>query len=333
MKFIHYTPNIIPPQFPAWNRAATSTNQADPFCNCEAWQLSFQDAFSPNRKLLYAEYSGSVCVFAEFAFSPNRIFLTPVESHWFFGSPLLGPDAVDILHNSFGFLEKNYGRTFPLFALGGVRPQGRLARRLFKAFGKTFTFYLHATGEQGCASLNGGVEGFLGRRSANHRAKVRKQARRVAEAGVCFERVQPASSKEASAAYQRIIAIERQSWKGIDQCGMTESPSKEFYDIMLQRLSATRSARIIFARHEDNDIGFIFGSMAGKIYRGQQFSYDNTWRHAGLGNVLQLEKVRWLCEQGAKRYDMGPVTGPKMDYKRHWTEKHIPVETWILERN
>ena len=332
MKFIDYSPNITSPQFPSWTRAAISTNQADPFCNGEAWQLSFQDAFSPKRRLLYAEYDGSVCIFAEFALSGRRIFLTPVESHWFFGCPLLGRDAVAILHNSFAFLEKSYGRNFPCFVFGGIRPRGVLARRLFASFGSRFTFYLHADGVQGCASLQGGVEGFLGRRSANHRAKVRKQMRRATEAGVTFERVIPANGLEASAAYRRIIAIERASWKGMEKCGMAESPSREFYDIMLQRLSVTGAARIIFARHEERDIGFIFGSMAGNIYRGQQFSFDDAWRKAGIGNVLQMEKVRWLCETGAKRYDMGPVTGPRMEYKLHWTEKRLPVETWIIEK-
>ena len=39
---------------------------------------------------------------------------------------------------------------------------------------------------------------------------------------------------------------------------------------------------------------------------------------ASIGNLLQLEQVRWLCEEGVERYDMGPV----MDYKRSWMETH-----------
>jgi CelD/BcsL family acetyltransferase involved in cellulose biosynthesis len=43
---------------------------------------------------------------------------------------------------------------------------------------------------------------------------------------------------------------------------------------------------------------------------------------------MQLEKIRWLCEEGVSRYDMGPL----MDYKRHWTEKKAVVETRVLMR-
>ena len=45
-----------------------------------------------------------------------------------------------------------------------------------------------------------------------------------------------------------------------------------------------------------------------------------------LGNLLQLEQIRWLCEEGADRYDMGP----QMDYKRHWTEITTRIEARLL---
>ena len=54
------------------------------------------------------------------------------------------------------------------------------------------------------------------------------------------------------------------------------------------------------------------------MYRGQQFSFVDTWRSESIGNLLQLEQLRWLCEEGVPRYDMGPM----MDYKRSWTETH-----------
>jgi hypothetical protein len=47
---------------------------------------------------------------------------------------------------------------------------------------------------------------------------------------------------------------------------------------------------------------------------------------------MQIEQIRWLCEEKAKRYDMGPLDGPRMGYKTHWTEKTMPIQTWILER-
>jgi CelD/BcsL family acetyltransferase involved in cellulose biosynthesis len=159
-----------------------------------------------------------------------------------------------------------------------------------------------------------------------------KEFRRAASEGIYFERYAPSSASEAEAIYSRIITVEFSSWKGIGHCGMAEPPSRQFYDIMLRRLSVSRQGRIIFARHEDKDIGFIFGGKAGNVYRGQQFSYADDWKSFSIGNLMQLEQIRWLCEEGAKRYDMGPLVGPRMGYKTHWTEKTMPIQTWILER-
>ena len=45
-----------------------------------------------------------------------------------------------------------------------------------------------------------------------------------------FERCVPADVAAAAAVYARMLAVEEQSWKGIGECGMTKSPSREFYD-------------------------------------------------------------------------------------------------------
>ena len=83
----------------------------------------------------------------------------------------------------------------------------------------------------------------------------------------------------------------------------------------------------MFARHAGEDIGYIFGSLAGQVYRGQQFSYADNWASYSIGNLLQLEQIRWLSEEQILRYDMGPM----MDYKRHWTEQRRVVEAWVLQ--
>lgn len=99
----------------------------------------------------------------------------------------------------------------------------------------------------------------------------------------------------------------------------------------IRRLAAQGTARVMFARHEGQDIGFIFGGMLGPCYRGQQFSYDAAWKALSIGNLLQVEQIRWLCEEGAVRYDMGTASGEPMAYKLHWTEAHPTSQTWFLQ--
>jgi len=47
---------------------------------------------------------------------------------------------------------------------------------------------------------------------------------------------------------------------------------------------------------------------------------------------MQFEQLKWLCEEKAVRYDMGPIVGQAMEYKAHWTEKRIPFQCWRLEK-
>ncbi|BCS89566.1 hypothetical protein PSDVSF_28080 [Pseudodesulfovibrio sediminis] len=292
--------------------------------------MAFHDAFSPDRRILIVSRSNSLVALAEHVSPQGETYLTPIESHWFFGCPLLGSQAVQLFNGLMDDIARLYAPAFPQIVISGIRPGGALSQRLIRTFIDRFDIYLHSSGAQCAASLAGGVDGYLSRRSGNHRKKLRKQARKALEQGVSFERVAPASAEEAETTYARMIAVELKSWKGIGKCGMAETPAKEFYDFLLKRLASAQSGRVIFARHDNKDIGFIFGGMAGRIYRGQQFSYDEAWKHYSIGNIMQLEQIRWLCQEKAKRYDMGPLVGPKMAYKNHWTEKEIRLQTWIL---
>ena len=298
-----------------WQRAALYSGQADPFCCLPAWQLSFHEVFAPERQLMVWHEPGrvvdSVLVLAEQTFSPDSILLTPIDTLWFFSSPLLGPHSVDMLARAMSELAALYHPYFPRIVISGLQPGGATSRRLLQVFGSSFDFFIHSETVQSAASLDGGLDGFLSRRSASHRAKLVKGHRRAKERGITYERYVPACAAEGQAVFERMLAVEEESWKGQGQCGMTEEPARSFYGAMLRRLAPARAARIMFARHEDRDVGFIFGGMAGGIYRGQQFSYDRHWRDAGIGNLLQLEQVA-------------------MGYKEHWTEKRLPIQAWLM---
>lgn len=324
--------DLCPHNFSQWLKLAQSTNQADPFCCSPIWQLSFHDAFCPERRLLIREEANCVLAFAEYILPEGKILLAPIESHWFFGNPLLGSDSVDLLDEMIPFLEKFYKPHFPFIAISGIRPNGTFYNSLKRKFSSKFEFTLYSSGVQCGASLKGGVDGYLSRRSADHRRKLTKYYKRATEMGVSFERILFASGLDYETTYSRILSVELSSWKGIGKCGMAEEPGKDFYKTLLKWLSLSNDARVILAKHEGKDIGFILGGKSGNIYRGQQFSYDEGWRKHSIGNLMQLEQIKWLCEEKASRYDMGPLIGPKMEYKSHWTEKRFKTETWILEK-
>ena len=315
-----------------WNRAALNSRQADPFCCLPVWQLSFHEAYSPYRRLLIRESTNNVIAFAEKVFSPKSIYLTPIEPHWFFGSPLLGKHVVELFSDALVDIEKAYVSTYPKIVISGIRPNGSLFQNLTRKLGSRYEFIRLNSGIQCSASLADGLDGFLSRRSGNFRRKLKKLSNKTLGAGITFEHHMPGSDDEADDIYARMLSVELSSWKGTGQCGMAEPGPKKFYEVMIKRLAAWKDARVIFARHEGNDIGFIFGGMAGPTYRGQQFSFDEQWRSASIGNILQMKQIEWLCEENAKRYDMGPLLGRGMAYKSHWTDKNHKIETWVLEK-
>lgn len=298
-----------------WNLLAAQSTPADPFCCRTEWQLSFHEAFAPRRRLHLIAAGDSMIAFAGFEHG-----LEPVESHWHFACPLLGPHAVELLA---AFASR---QRVPNVVLGGLLTGSPLLEDVTARMRARYDIHRLATETMVCASLEGGFDGYLARRSPRWRRNLRQAARRAQLRGVGFERCVPRAPEQVAAVYERMLAVERGSWKGIGSCGMAEPPSRLFYAAMLRRLAQSAGGRVMFARHQGRDIGFIFGGLAGSTYRGQQFSYVDDWHAFSIGNLLQVEQIRWLCEDGVVRYDMGP----NMPYKRHWTELAVPIEVWLL---
>jgi hypothetical protein len=318
--------------YPEWGRLAAADEACDPFCCTSAWQLAFHEAFSPERRLLIESTPSGAAAFAEKIFLPRRIVLTPLEPHWFFACPILGVDALDLLEAVMTFAATAYAPDFPEILLGGLHAGGALLSRVRRRFAPSFQLRMYPPAQevQCAASLAGGMDGFLSRRSAHLRKNLRNAERKAKAAGIHFLRVQPQTLAEADAVYARMLDVEQRSWKGLNHCGMAEPPAIDFYKAMLRRLALTGDARVMLARAADEDIGFIFGGMCAGIYRGQQFSFDDAWARFSVGSLMQEEQVRWLCEEGARRYDLGPLLGYRMDYKRYWTELEFPIEAWFL---
>jgi CelD/BcsL family acetyltransferase involved in cellulose biosynthesis len=175
------------------------------------------------------------------------------------------------------------------------------------------------------ASLTRGPDGFLSRRTRKFRENLKRASRKGEDAGIYFERCQVFEQTEAEAAYARMVAVENKSWKGLEKCGMTEEPYCTFYREVYKRMCRNGAGISIFARHEDEDIGFVMGGIDGTCYRGQQFTYQNQWAPHSVGNLLQWKMIQWLCELGIDRYDMGSI----LEYKTHWAEIETRSHTLV----
>lgn len=309
--------------FTRWKRLALVSRQADPCCCAPAWNLAYHQIFHPEEHAFAAFSEDAQVSFYESRLQNGSTTWLPLEDSWMFSQPLLGFDSLELLKELLAS-----SKDTPIIVLGGVRENSALARGLFLGFSSHFNFFRAEAATLCAASLFGGLDGWLARRSGNFRSKLKKALRNSSR--ITYEKHVPTNREEAAKIYERMLKVEEKSWKGIHHCGMAESPSREFYGELLAILSENGHARIIIAKDEAKDIGYIFGSCLEGFYRGQQFSFDQEYAPFSLGNLLQYQKIKWLCEDAIARYDMGPITGPRMGYKAHWTEERIEINTWIM---
>lgn len=172
------------------------------------------------------------------------------------------------------------------------------------------------------ASLEGGFDGYLARRSSPFRRGLRRASQKAEQAGLELVEVRADDRRSAEEIYERCVAVERESHKGRKLDGLLGSSMQEFYRDMSLRLSDREAMRVRFARLDDRDVGFLLGADWERSYRALQCSYDAKYSELSIGKLLQQAQIRALCEEGVLRYDLGS----DVPYKRSWGES---VETGL----
>jgi hypothetical protein len=289
----------------------------DPYCSRSEWVLSFHAAFAPQRAVFaFRDAAGpDGASYVLLAGEPDArlgFLVQPLEHLWGLASPLVGPDAAGLLGRLLTAGVFPAGAHLLLFGLPLDRDW---LTALAGALPASHGLGLVGTTDRRVASLEGGLEGFLGRRPANVRRNLRKARHRAERAGLQFERVAVTADTFAET-YRRIVAIERRSWKSATGNGVDRGPMKRFYERMIPRLLRRDAFRLIVARRGDEELGYVHGGTVGRHFRGLQFSFVDDERALSVGNLLQVEMVRWLCEDGFTTYDLGMV----VPYKERWAE-------------
>ncbi len=305
----------------AFDDAVLATPGIDHFCSASAWVLAAHAALMGPRTPWILRGDDGWIATARAARGDGR-FVEPLELSWGLACPLAGPDPAALAE---AFIAAAAARDdWDGLLVAGLPPGGALERALLRALpGRWRRGHGVETGR--CvASLDGGLDGFLDRRSRNFRKALRAAERDVAAAGVGFEEVVARDAAAADAAMARVVDVERRSWKGQAGVGVDQGPMGDFYAHMARRLAASGRLRLVMARQGDRDVGFILGGVLGDTYRGLQFSHDARLRHLSLGNVLQRQQVERLVAEGIRRYDLGTT----MEYKERWADG--PVVTRLL---
>ena len=298
--------------------------QLDRYCSRTEWILPFHRAFHPERELcLYRSSQGFLALASNHHPGIGR-HLEALECMWGFGCPLVGPGAAGLLEEVLaGWPDHPFG---PPVVLTGVPLTGPLARELVERLHRFYELRIVDLVSRYAASLEGGIDGYLSRRSSAFRRNLRSARRKVGASGIRFRRVGAVSSRDLPELYRRILRIERLSWKAGSANPADQGCMKEFYSEMLPRLARRDGLRVIFAERDGRDVGYVDGAVVGDHYRGLQFSFDVRLSKLSLGNVLQYQMLTWLCEDGFATYDLGSQSA----YKRRWAEEGPPTATVLL---
>jgi hypothetical protein len=253
-------------------------------------------------------------------------YIEPVELAWGLASPLIGAQPELLVEEVVPVLAGH--RDWQLAILAGLTVSGPQRRALDASLPPRWERRRGQPTVRHVASLAGGLDGFLARRSRDLRKSLRKAERAAAAEGITFESVRVYDGAAATALYERIQAVEARSWKAREGVGIHAGPMRAFYAAMLPRLAALGQQRTMFARRADRDVGYILGAVMGGEYRGLQFSYDAELAQVGLGGVMQIHQIGELCRDGVARYDLGT----EMSYKRRWAEELMETEMLVLVR-
>ncbi|MBT8494011.1 MAG: GNAT family N-acetyltransferase [Deltaproteobacteria bacterium] len=294
---------------------ALASEGIDRFCSTSDWTLPAHEALMPPRELVVARDHDRYFVGAARTLDDGMRLWEPLEASWALASPFLGLSEPKHAVAVVDWLAGQSG--WDVLIASGLLQGSWLLQQVGSQLAARFSLRIADMTPRYVVDLGPGVEAFLARRSRNFRRSLTKARARCLREGVSFESAHARSGPEGLEVFERLLAVERKSWKSREGAGIDQGRMGEFYRAMSERLGAAGRHRCWFARHGDDDIGYVLGAVRGECYRGLQFSYDDEHARLSLGNVMQLEQMHHLFAEGVTHYDLGS----EAHYKQRWADR------------
>ena len=322
----HLTLAELDRQWSEFERAVDRTPEIDRWCSGLDWVLPVHAGFGPGAKaepLVLTDGSGWA-VLARYRLGGGRRVIAGLEPLWGFASPLVGPDPGALADRVARVLAAEPWDQLVLPGMPELVSDASFPMRVATALAQLGPVGMGAGIVRQVADLDGGYEPWWARRSPRFRRNLSQAGRRAESAGL---EVEDASNDPG--VFERIVAVERRSWKGRDDTGITAPEMLVTYRAMTARLQARGRLRVLLARRGGADVGYILGGVRAGIYRGLQLSYAREAAELSVGHLLQHHQLRALCRHGeATTYDLGMDLG----YKARWADRAVPTFTLVVNR-
>lgn len=312
--------------FELWKAACRGRQDLDRFCSSPLWCLPLNEAF-PNGGSVFvytdSQDTGDLAVFSERQVRGGTLVM-PLDGMWLLGAPLLGKNSDLLLSKLVKYWATNPVQGIRQIMISGLYQQSPL-------YHSEIWSHLHAWSAEPSgrmvASLEGGMDGFMSRRSKNFRSRLRRMVKAAEKDGFLVEFMpQRLDAGPAAALMDRIFRLETESWKGRSGSGIDSGGMRRFYEKMVPALAGEGRLRGLFLTRDGQDMAYLFGAYFDDYFRGLQFSYQAD-ESLGLGNVCQYHMLERLVEQGCTHYDLGQA----MKYKRRWAEHEIDSKTYVFQ--
>lgn len=308
--------------------AVRATPDVDRFCSSSFWILPAWRAFLSDHRLWAHESEHGFVTLGVGNDRSLGTYVHPLEASWALACPLVGSDP-GALTRQFVDQCRNSSIQWDILFLSGISPDSVQFHELIRGFRGHYSLGLGPTSKRRVASLQGGMEGFLSRRSSSFRSNLRRARRKGEDAGIQVDFIDRATPEQAAGElFDRALAVEHNSWKADADTGIIDGPMKQFYREMLPRLARRDALRFLFLTLDDLDVAYCFGGVFDSDFRGLQMSYHDDYGDYSPGNLAQLHMIERLCEEGIERYDLGS----DMEYKKRWGEQGIETLAVIVRR-
>jgi hypothetical protein len=298
-----------------WEAAAARAVLADKYCSSPFWGVSLAGAFHGRGEMFVYQEGADLAIFQELDVEGGRLVM-PCDMMWCLGSPILAQDASDFLARLCNYWNEVGGGVRQVTVGGLFEDNPIWSSPVWMAYPH---WNLTGAGRQ-VASLEGGLDGFMSRRSVNFRSRLRRAVKKARREGICAE-YWPHSADQITTLglLDRAMKIEARSWKGLAGQGVDRGQMNSFYRRMLPLLAGQGRLRGLFLKRDGQDLSYLFGAAFAGYFRGLQFSHLETEAES-LGNVGQWKMLQHLVEEGCQSYDLGQA----MAYKTRWAETNIP---------
>ncbi len=304
-----------------WDAAVDVTPDVDTFCSSSIWSFSAATSFPEVAAPIVVGDGRAFCGLRATTTVEGVRLLVGLDPVWGFATPLVGPPMEAAVMLAARLAQE----PFDLAVVAAQREDMVLTGCVARVLDQDFQLFRGPVEHRLRVDLTGGVEPWFARRSPRFRQRLRRLRRDAVAGGVEIDDV---SAQPPDEAFDRILAIESHSWKGEADTGLTSPDLADFYRQICVRLAARDHLRVLVARVDDRDVGFILGGVRGDTYRGLQLSYDRDAAEVGVGHLLQYEQLMRLTTEGIAVYDLGM----DMDYKRRWADRVDETMSLIIRR-